>query len=90
MVFDYRCYFKVLFHTVYYRPALLNGRNVVDVLRTVCGPVDVSEAELTRIRKEVTERAVNLAQKWGQEEEGWEGVWVTSWEGSSVTAWENG
>ena len=37
---------------VYYRPALLNGRHVVDILRVVCGPADVSEAELDRVRRE--------------------------------------
>ena len=41
-------------HGVSYRPALLNSRHVVDVVRAVCGPADVSEAELDRVRRETT------------------------------------
>ena len=66
-----------------YRPARLHGRHVVDVLRAVCGPADVSEAELDRVRREVTERAENI-----EEEEGGgidlKGIWLTKWMGSLV------
>ena len=64
-------------HTVYYRPALLNGRHIADVLRAVCGPADVSEAELDHVRREATERAYCLRTRgWG---EVWRGVWTTEW-----------
>ena len=42
---------------VHYRPALLNGRHVVDVLKVVRRRSDVSEAELDRARREATENA---------------------------------
>ena len=64
-------------HYVYYRPALLNDRHLVDVMRTVLGPADVDEAELDRVRREVTEEAADISED--------EGVWVTSWEGAAVT-----
>ena len=68
-------------HSVFYRPSLLNGRHIVDVLRAVCGPADVSEAELDRVRREATE---------GEEEEDffrqWDAVWRTEWYNTEVTA----
>ena len=78
MVFDYRSYDD--HHYVLYRPALLNGRHIVDVLRAVCGPADVSEAELDRVRREATEKAfsVEFRGKW------WKGVWQTQWLGVAV------
>ena len=36
-------------HHVWYRPAQLKGRHIVDVMRAVCGPADVSEAELDEL-----------------------------------------
>ena len=47
-------------HRIYYRPALLNGCHVVEALRGDCGPVDVSEAELTRIKAEATENTSTI------------------------------
>ena len=80
MVFEYRYYPDDGCHAVYYRPALLNGRHIVDVLTAVCGPADVSEAELDHVRREATERAQNK-EWWG---EGWEGVWGTDWPGAAI------
>ena len=72
-------------HCVLYRPALLNGRHIIDVLRAVCGPADVDQAELDRMKTEATEGAQHLW--YGTEEEGgWEGVWGTEWHGATVTA----
>ena len=77
MVFDYRyCPDKAL-HNVYYRPALLNGGHVVDVLRAVCGSADVSEAELDRVKRAATEKAGGIS---------CEGVWYTFWHGAAITA----
>ena len=88
LVFQYMCYFDGNKHFMYYRPALLNGRHVIDVLRAVCGPADVSEAELTRIRREATENCKKFEQFWGYHDIRWEGVWSTTWHSGSVTAWE--
>ena len=82
LVFDYCYRVDERSHAVLYRPALLNGRHVVDVLRTVCGPADISEAELDRVRRKATEGAKNQA--WLGE--GLEGVWATSWLGDVITA----
>ena len=80
MVFDY-CYRPDEgCHFVYYRPALLNGRYVVDVLRTVCGPADVSEAELDRVRGEAMEWSEDLEYL----DEWYEGVWSTEWWGAAI------
>ena len=84
LVFDY-CYFPDEgCHSVVYRPALLNGRHVVDVLRAVCGPAYVSEAELDRVRREASEKTKD--QSWRVE--GWEGVWGTKWRSAAITAEE--
>ena len=64
-------------HLVFYRPALLNGRHVVDVLRAVCGPAYVSEAELDRVRREATDDATECVD--------WEGIWLTSWKNTVIT-----
>ena len=72
ILFNYIYYPKTARHYVSYRPALLNGRHVVDVLRAVCGPADVSEAELDRVRRE------------GREE--WGSVWRTTWWGKRIIA----
>ena len=77
MVFDYTYCPDEGLHYVLYRPALLNGRHIVDVLRAVCGPADVSEAELDRVRREATAKV---------QDEGWEGVWSTDWQGAEITA----
>ena len=63
---------------VRYRPALLNGRHNVDVVRAVCGPADVSEAELDYARKKAAQRAKELNHQ--------SGVWLTGWCGAVVTA----
>ena len=39
---------------------MLNNRHPVDVLRAVCGGADVSEAELDRIRREVSTSGFKL------------------------------
>ena len=64
-------------HHAWYRPALLNGRHVVDVVRAVCGPADVSEVELDRAKRQATE--------WAMEMHHQTGVWHTSWSGAAVT-----
>ena len=66
------------FNYVFYRPALLNGRDIFDVLRAVCGPADVSEAELDRIRREATEIASPFS--------GDPAVWRTKWWAEPVAA----
>ena len=82
IVFEHRYCSDERRHSVYYRPALLNGRHIVDVLRAVCGPGGNSEAVLPLFRREATERAKHL--RWRGKE--WEGVWVTGWEGGAVIA----
>ena len=84
MVFEYRFRPDKSRHFVYYRPSLLKGRHIVDVLRSVCGPADVSEAELDRVRKGATEMAGDV--EWWSGE--YEGVWRTSWYGAAITAEE--
>ena len=84
MVFDYIYHPDQCHHLVLYRHALLNGRHVVDVLRPVCGPADVSEAELDRVRRKASEEA----EDWERRGEGWEGVWSTWWWGAAITAEE--
>ena len=69
-VFEYKRYLDK--HYDYYRPALLNGRHVVDVLTAVCCPADVSEAELSRVRNEATARARHMRDFGGEK---WEGIW---------------
>ena len=81
MPFNYAYYPNIHQHFVFYRPALLNGRHVVDVLRAVCGPADVSEAELNRVRREATKSARNVE---GPYEET-KGVCWTKWDGVPVT-----
>ena len=66
MLFEYYYSSHYKRSLIYYRPALLNGRHVVDVLRAVCGPADVSEAELDRVKKEATERARDLEDWFGE------------------------
>ena len=78
VVFDYSYCPRDMCHDVYYRPALLHGRHVIDVLRAVCGPADVSEAELTRIKEEAIKKEEDLSLKRDKE---WKGVWCTSWFG---------
>ena len=84
IVFEYIYITENRRHHVYYRPALLNGRHVVDVLRAVCGPVVVSEAELSCVRSKVTERVWHLGE-YGSE---LEGVWTADWCGGAVIASE--
>ena len=82
LVFDYEYTLDKEYHFVLYRPALLNGRHIIDILRAVCGPTDVDEAELGRVRREATERARDVSEMG----EGWEGVWKTWWWGAAITA----
>ena len=86
MLFDYyhSSHGERVQHHVFYRPALLSGRHIVDVLRAICGPADVSEAELDRVRKNATKEAIDMS--WRMGSEGWEGVWKTMWYGAPVTA----
>ena len=70
-----------------YRSELLNGRHVIDVLKAVCNPSGVSEAELDRIRRETTENAKDIgaffadnAHIFGEQRALREaGMWSTSW-----------
>ena len=55
------------FWNLHYRPALLNGRHVVDVWRTVCGPLDFSEAPLDRVRRTATENASDVTHHYAEE-----------------------
>ena len=84
MVFEYNCYPETGYHSVLYRPALLNGRHIVDVLRAVCGSADVSEAELERVRRKTTKRAEGVVLM-GEE---WEDLRNTWWRGAAITAKE--
>ena len=77
MVFSYGYISNERLHYVVYRPALLNGRHIVDVLRAVCEPADFSEAELDHVRRIATEGAGRvLAFSWGR---GWDGLWRARW-----------
>ena len=78
IVFEYNL-IRSKHHSVHYRPALLNGRHVVDVLRAVCGPADVSEAELDRAKRSETERM----RTW-RRGENWSGVWSICWLGAAI------
>ena len=78
MLFDYTHCFENSLSDVFYRRALLNGRHIVDVVRSVCGPADVSEAELDRVRREATE---GECRAYG---EGAAAVWNTSWCGADI------
>ena len=49
----------VVIYDLEYRPALLNGRHVVELLRAICGPSVASEAELDRVRTGPTRRVFN-------------------------------
>ena len=80
MVFDYTNYPDDHVYSVFYRPALLNGRHIVDVVRAVCGPADVSEAELDSARREATEEEEAMEVNYQT------GVWCTVWYGAAVTA----
>ena len=53
LIFAYNSYYRLI-NDITYRPALLKGRHVLDVLRAVCGPADVSEADLEYSRRKVT------------------------------------
>ena len=81
IVFEYVQCLDKPYHSVNYRPTLLKGRHVVDVLRAVCGPADVSEAELSRVRRAATETALPYEEPQG---EILEGVMITGWEGGAI------
>ena len=72
-------------HNACYRPALLNGRHIVDVVRAVCGPADVSEAELDRARREATEGAREAPLRLVLRLKCYEGVWSTIWRRAAIT-----
>ena len=84
MVLEHDYYPGKNLNIVCYRPALLNGRHVFDVLRAVYGPADVSEAELDRVRREATEEAYEI-QLLPLMDDGLEGLWCTYWRGSPLT-----
>ena len=71
-------YYPPKLHSVYYRPALLNGRHIIDVVRTVCklGDHRDKEEELQRVRRDVTASA--------EEVEGYRGLWRASWSGYKI------
>ena len=79
VVFDHESHNNGQYHIVYYRPALLNGHHIVDVVRAVLGPAVVSEAELDRVRAEATRRVTDRP-GWGG---GWGGVLLTWWSGAA-------
>ena len=90
LVFVFRYQTNPRCNIVFYRRALFNGHNVVDMLRAVCGPADVSEAELDRVRREATreEWDVGNVQWWRmaeEEPEAKKGVWFTKWWSAAVT-----
>ena len=88
MVFDYQFDYFHRLHHVYYRPALLNSRHIVDVIRAVCGPADVIEAELDRVRREATEEARKAVDSDEMDEyifEISEDIWETTWKSNAVT-----
>ena len=80
--FHYRHHLVTNLHTVHYRPTRLNSRHIVDVLRAVCGPANVSEAELDRVKREATENAMDW--EYGDNNKRWEGMWMTYWRGDVV------
>ena len=82
MVFEYEHDRDEETHYVLYRPALLNGRHLVDVMRTALGPADVDQAEFDRVKREATAEAMDETVEGG----GWEGVWEIFWEGAKITA----
>jgi len=64
-----------------YRPPLLNGRHLLDVIRAIFEPADVDEPVMERVRREITESA----EEWDHSDraEAWDlslpGVWVADW-----------
>ena len=82
LVFQYHYASYESGHHVYYRPAKLNRRHILDVLRAVCGPADVSEAELDRMRRYATDRA-RSEDRYGEK---WKGVMWTCWWGVAIIA----
>ena len=89
MIFNYRQDPDESYHSLQYRPALLNGRHPVDVLRAICGPTDVSEAELDRVRRTATERAREVEPQ-GMWQQGMSTYWFTYWKGGAVTRRKGG
>lgn len=60
-------------HEAMYRPALMNGRNIVDVLRAGNLLIDLSEAQLAYSRAETTNNSCHL---WSAKDKN---VWFTHW-----------
>ena len=79
--FDYQYEPRKRLHRVYNKPALLNGRHIVDVIRTVCEPADVDVAVLDRVRMKATENAKDY-----RNFSRYMGLWHTSWEGPALIA----
>ena len=77
IVFDYEYNRDEDVHYVYYRPALLKGRHIVNALSAVCWPDGVDEAELDLVRRKVAEEDFDASENG----EGWEGVMGSSWKG---------
>ena len=86
-IFVYRCNIATGEQGVHYRPALLNGRHIVDVVRAVHGVTDVSEAELERARREATQNAHYVGADFPTVLI-LKGVWRTSWRGATLIARE--
>ena len=63
------------YHTVFYRPALLNHRHLVDVVRAVCEEPVVSDEDLDDAKC----MAMNYAWDLGLEDGRSKGIWRTCW-----------
>ena len=62
MIFEYQYYIDKSkdFQAIAYWPTLTNGRNIVDVLRAVCGPTVFEETKVEDSRKQATENAFEI------------------------------
>ena len=81
VLFEYKICNDERLQYVFYRPTLLNGRHIVDVLRVVCGPRDIDEEELEHIKKKATENV----DAYTVGPEGFGGLLSTWWTGPVVT-----
>ena len=76
VVFNYQFNRELARHTAIFRPALMNGRHIIDVLRAVCGPSKhYGQLALEYLRREATE-ATDTMEANGEE---WEGIWTSVW-----------
>ena len=78
MVFEYRYYTDERRHAVFYRPSLLKGRHVVDLLNIFCWSSSVLEVDLNRIKTDAKKRARTLSDLD-------DGLWYYKWRGSALT-----